>query len=363
MGWTTLTAKRNRAVLTALIWLTLLCGGSLGAVAETRLFSVTDFAFEDGSVLPDVHIAYETQGTLSPAHDNAIVLVPGAVSGRHVFDPLIGPGKLFDTGRYFVISLDPLGGGESTSPADGMGQEFPRYTVRDMMALQQALVTHGLGIARVRAVVGLSMGSFVALEWGIHHPETIGGLVLLAASPKADPAFRLTVDLITGSVALDPEWQGGHYSHKPVEGLRHAGMLFYPWVVSSAYIDRVGSQDVQREVEASAAAYAKWDANALMLRMAAYHAHDVSAPYGGDMKAALARIAAPTLIFSCGSDRLVGVAGAQRIRDGVAHVKYQEIASDLGHRAMRAAPDTPEGVTIARSIRDFLASLGGEIGN
>src|ERR1700761_5713202 len=176
-----------RAVLTGFALLCLVPAG--GVAAATQLFTVTDFAFEDGSVLPDMHIAYETQGTLSPARDNAILLIPGAVADRHVFDPLIGPGKLFDTDKYFVIAADPLGGGESTSPADGMGQEFPRYTIRDMMEAEQPLVTRGLGIAKLRALVGSSMGSFVALEWAIHHPDTTAALILLGPSSRADAAF------------------------------------------------------------------------------------------------------------------------------------------------------------------------------
>ena len=339
-----------------------LCGGA-PALAATQLFTVTDFPFEDGSALPDMHIAYETEGTLSPSRDNAILLVPGAVADRHMFDALVGPGRLFDTNKYFVIAADPLGGGESTSPADGMGQEFPRYTVRDMMEAEQQLVTRGLGIPRLYALVGSSMGSFVALEWGIHHPESVGALVLLAPTPKADPEFRLTIDLIGATVALDPEWQGGHYAHNPVEGLRHAGMLFYPWVVSSAYIDRTPSPDVPRELEASARAYAVWDANALMLRLGAYRAHDVAVPYDGNLQAALSHITAPSLIFACGTDRLVGSEGARQIRDGVAHASYVEVTSDLGHRAMRAIPGTPEGEQIGRQIRAFLKVLGGGVSN
>jgi homoserine O-acetyltransferase len=347
----------------AFVGLILVMYGTAPAFATTQLFTMTDFSFEDGSVLPDMHIAYGTQGTLSPTRDNAILLVPGAVADRHVFDPLVGPGKLFDTNKYFVITADPLGGGESTSPADGMGQEFPRYTVRDMMGAAQQLVTQGLGIPRLRALVGSSMGAFVALEWGIHHPESVGALVLLAPSPKADPEFRLIIDLIGGTVALDPEWRGGHYTHNPVEGLRHAGMLFYPWVVSRAYIDRNPSPDVPRELEASAKAYAEWDANSLMLRLGAYRAHDVALPYNGDLQAALARVTAPTLILACTGDRLVGAEGARRIRDGIARASYVELNSDLGHRALRAVPGTPEGEQIARQIRAFLAGLAGGVSN
>ncbi|HEX3860272.1 MAG TPA: alpha/beta fold hydrolase [Stellaceae bacterium] len=325
------------------------------AVAS-QSYTLFDFPFESGAALPDLRITYDTQGTLAPGYDNAILLMPGAVGDRHVFDALIGPGKPFDTDRYFVITADLLGGGESASPADGLGQDFPRYTIRDMMEAQQAFISRGLGITRLRALVGMSMGSFVALEWGIHHPEALRGLILLGPSPKADAGFRLTVDLISGTIALDPEWQGGRYQHNPVEGLRHAGMLFYPWTVSAAYLNRTPPRDLAVQVENAARAFAAWDANSLVLRYAAYRAHDVAAPYGGDMKAALARITAPTLLLADPTDRLVQVDGARRIRDAIQHPTYVEIESDLGHRALRAMAGTPEGDAIGQHIRDFLAA-------
>ncbi len=343
------------------VFLSAFCAAVPAAASET--FNLPDFAFEDGSVLPDLRIAYDTQGTLSPARDNAILLMPGATGDRHAFDALVGPGKMFDTDRYFVIAIDPVGGGQSASPADGMGQDFPRYTIRDMMEAQQALVSRGLGIARLRALVGLSMGSFVALEWGIHHPESVASLILLAPSPKADAGFRLTIDLISTVIALDPEWQGGRYAHNPVEGLRHAGMLMYPWVVSTTYLERSSARDLAKDLDDSAKTFGSWDANALVLRFAAYRAHDVAAPFEGDMRAALARVAAPTLVLANASDRLVGVDGARRVRDGIRQATYAEIASDLGHRAVRALPGTPEGNFIDRQIRGFLATLMNRAGN
>jgi homoserine O-acetyltransferase len=325
--------------------------------ATAQLHTLLDFAFEDGSVLPDLRIAFDTHGTLSPAKDNAILLMPGAITDRHAFDPLIGPGKMFDTQRYFVITIDPVGGGESSSPADGLGQDFPRYTIRDMMEAQHALVSKGLGIARLRALVGMSMGSFVALEWGIHYPLSAASLILLAPSPKSDAGFRLTIDLISATIALDPEWQGGHYARNPVEGLRHAGMLFYPWAVSTSYLERIAPREIARELEAAARAFAAWDANSLVLRFAAYRGHDVAAPYEGDMKAALARVTVPTLLLASASDRLVSRDGARRIQRGIPHPTYGEILSDLGHRAVRAMPGTPEGDFIEHQVRLFLATV------
>ena len=346
-------------VLFAVVLVACLAVYGAGATYATQLSSVLDFQFEDGSILPDVHIAYETHGTLSPARDNAIILIPGAIGDRHTFDPAIGPGKTFDTDKYFVITVDPIGGGESSSPAEGMGQDFPRYTIRDMMATLYALVSRELGLSRLHAVGGLSMGSFIALEWAIHHPAMVDNLVLLAPSPKSDAGFQLIIDLVNTVIALDPEWQGGRYAHNPVEGLRHAGMLFYPWLVSAGYLDRIAPTELAKQVEDNARAFAEWDANALVLRYAAYRGHDVSAPYDENMTAALKQVVAPTLVIASASDRLVGIEGARRIADAVKHSHYAEIPTDLGHRAMRAPPGSAEFNFIDRQIRQFLAGPHG----
>jgi homoserine O-acetyltransferase len=327
------------------------------AQAEPQTFLLYDFEFENGSVLPELRVAYETQGKLNAGRDNAILLVHGTMGDRHAFDSAIGPGKTFDTEKNFVITVDAIGGGDSSSPKDGLGQDFPRYTIRDMMAAQHALVSRGLELSTLRAVGGSSMGSFVSLEWGIHHPEMVRSLILLVPSPKAEANFQLTIDLMTSVIALDPEWQGGRYTHNPVEGLRLAGMLCYPWLVSAPYLDRVPAKRLAKEVEEIARSFGNWDANSLVLRYAASRAHDVSAPFGGDMTTALAQITAPTLILPSVSDRLLGLDGAGRIRDGVKQASYAEIPSDLGHRAARPAGGTPEGDFIDRQIRAFLAKV------
>lgn len=333
-----------------------LCSAS-AVHAEMQTFLAYDFEFEDGAVVPELRVAYETHGTLNAGHDNAILLVHGTSGNRQSFDAMIGPGKTFDTDKNFVITVDAIGGGGSSSPKDGLGQDFPRYTIRDMMRAQHALVTRGLELTRLRAVGGSSMGSFVSLEWGIHHPEMVRSLILLVPSPKAEPTFQLTVDLMTSVIALDPEWEGGRYTHNPIEGLRLAGMLYYPWVVSAPYIDRLSARQRAKDQEESARSFANWDANSLILRYAASRAHDVSAPFGGDMSAALAQITAPTLILPSASDRLLGLDGPRRIRDGVKQASYAEIPSDLGHRAARTAPGTPEGDFVDRKIREFLAQV------
>jgi homoserine O-acetyltransferase len=202
------------------------------------------------------------------------------------------------------------------------------------------------------------MGAAVALEWGVHHPEMVGQLVLLAPSAKSDRGLQLTVDLINSTIALDPEWQGGRYERNPIEGLRHAGMLVYPWLVSEPYLNRLSAKELAAQLESTARAFAAWDANALVLRYAAYRGHDVASPFAGDMKAALSHVTAPTLLVASASDRLVGTDDARRMQDGISRAVYAEIDTDLGHRALRAPPGTPEGEFVARQIRSFLAAPG-----
>jgi homoserine O-acetyltransferase len=328
-----------------------------GARAEPQTFLIYDFTFENGAVLPELRVAYEARGKLSARRDNAILLVHGTSGDRHAFDPLIGPGKTFDTDKNFVVTVDAIGGGDSSSPKDALGQDFPRYTIRDMMAAQHTFITRGLELSTLRAVGGSSMGSFVSLEWGIHHPEMVRSLILLAPSPKAEPNFQMTIDLMTSVIALDSEWQGGRYAHNPVEGLRLAGMLYYPWVVTAPYLDRLPAKRLAKDIEESARSFANWDANSLVLRYAASRAHDVSAPFGGDMRTALAQITAPTLVLPSATDRLLGLDGARRIRDGVKQASYAEIPSDLGHRAARPIPGSPETDFIDQQIRTFLARI------
>jgi homoserine O-acetyltransferase len=338
-----------------------LCTAAAGAQAETQIFSIYNFALEDGTILPELRIAYDTRGMLSPARDNAVVLLHDLFADRNAFDDLVGPGKTFDTNKYFVITADALGGGESSSPVEGQGQDFPRYTIRDMMTAEYALVTQALGLSRLYALVGRSMGGFTALEWSIQHPESVRSLVLLAPSPKSEGNFQVVIDQMVSAIALDPEWDGGHYAHNPVEGLRHAGMIYYPWALSSTYLDRLPARERAKEIDATADSFAQWDANSLVLRLAACRAHDVSVPFDDNLDTALTRAKMPVLLLPSATDRFIGVAGARRLRAGLVHPVYAEIPSDLGQRATTAPPDAPEGIFIDRAIRNFLAAPTGRV--
>ncbi len=284
------------------------------------------------------------------------MLLHDALEDHHAFDSLIGPGKTFDTNRYFIIAVDAIGGGESSAPSDGAGQDFPRYTIGDMMAAEYALVSRGLGLTRLRAVVGRSMGAFIALEWAAQHSEMAQAVVLVAPAPRSDANLQVVIDALVSAVALDPVWEGGRYKSNPIEGLRHAGAVYFPWAVSTAYLDRLTPEAIAQESEATAQRFAQWDANGLVLRLAACRGYDAAAQSGGDLRATLAPVTMPVLLLASASDRLIGLAGTQRLRTVLAHAKYVEIPTERGHTAVASPPGTAEGDFVDRAIRDFLAA-------
>jgi len=203
-------------------------------------------ALELGGTLPDVTVAYETWGRLAPDASNA-VLVCHAISGdshaaRHDaadvpgwWDLCIGPGRPIDTERWFVVCANVLGscrgttGPNTLNPATGRpwGADFPAVTVRDMVEVQARLIDH-LGIRRLHAVVGGSLGGFQALVWATRHPSRVGACAPIATSPRLT-AQALAFDVVGRNAILrDPNFRSGQYYDAPAGpdvGLALARML------------------------------------------------------------------------------------------------------------------------------------------
>src|SRR5438876_6365193 len=151
---------------------------ALPALANTptqpphQSYKIGDLTLEGGEVIRDFSISYVTHGTLNAKKSNAILMVTAISGNHHRLDFLIGPGKALDTNKYFVVATDAIGNGLTTSPSTSTAQprmSFPKFLIRDMVTSQQKLMEH-LGIKRVLAVVGPSMGGMQALQWGVSHP-------------------------------------------------------------------------------------------------------------------------------------------------------------------------------------------------
>ena len=215
-------------------------------VTRTETVSLPGLRTQSGFTFEQVDVAYQTLGTLSPARDNAILICPALTGDAHVagtdphtgrpgwWDYHVGPGKAIDPGKFFVICASVLGGcGGTTGPASlrpgagkPYGMDFPPVTVRDMVAVQIKLLDH-LGIPKLFAAIGGSMGGMQALALSVDHPERVRVCIPIATciSPTAmQIAFN---EIGRHAILNDPDWNGGNYSasRRPVHGLAVARMV------------------------------------------------------------------------------------------------------------------------------------------
>ncbi len=226
-----------------------LAAGSVGSVETQYLDLPRPVTLDCGRELHPVRVAYETYGTLSLARDNVILvchalsgdahaagvaLIPPVESTRDGFaaedrdgvrakglgwwDGMIGPGKAFDTRRFFVVSTNLLGGCRGTTgpssidPASGRpyGSDFPVITVADMVRTERAFLD-ALGIERLAAVAGGSLGGMQALEWAILYPDQVDAIVPIASTHALQPQGMAWNAIARESILRDPGWQHGHY--------------------------------------------------------------------------------------------------------------------------------------------------------
>jgi len=199
-----------------------------------------------GETISPVEVAYETYGTLNPARSNAVLILHALTGDAHAagisketgkpgwWDNSIGPGKAFDTDKYFVICSNVLGGCRGTTgpsslnPATGKpyALSFPVITIADMVRLQKKLVDH-LGIGRLLAVAGGSMGGMQALEWAAAYPESVAAAIPIATTWRHSAQQIAFNEVGRQAIMADPDWNEGNYydARPPARGLAVARMV------------------------------------------------------------------------------------------------------------------------------------------
>ena len=359
-----------------------------------RFVDIGDLALEVGGVLPGVRLAYETWGSLSPARDNAVLVLHALTGDSHVagpagpghptpgwWDGLVGPGRPLDTDRWFVVVPNVLGGCQgSTGPAspanDGRpwGSRFPFITVRDQVAAEVRLAD-ALGIDAWALVIGGSMGGMRVLEWGVSEPDRVRRLFVLAAAAAA------TADQIgwcaaqLAAIRTDANFRGGDYydaetGQGPSAGMGVARRIAHATYRSAYEFDvRFGRQPQPGEeplggggryaVESYLDHHAdklvrRFDANSYVALTEAMNSHDVGRGRGG-VAAALSRVRATTVVAAIDSDRLYPVRLSEEIVAGLGRdTPLEIIESPYGHDAFLV-----ETAAVGSLVRDLLA---GDVG-
>jgi len=333
-----------------------------------------------GGSFGPVTLAYETWGTLNRAGDNAILLTHALTGNAHAHDveqpddpraawwnPLIGPGKPFDTDRYFVICSNVLGGCAGSSgpvsldPATGRpyGLRFPLVTIRDMVNAQRALIEH-LGVRQLAMVAGGSVGGQQALEWAVTYPELVRKVVVVAATAALTAQAIAFNEVQRQAIMADLRWQRGDYEpgQGPDAGLAIARMLsmityqseevmetrfarqparFANEQAPSGYTAFGGPFDVENYLYHQGEALVKrFDANSYLYLSRAMDLYDVSAGYSS-LEAALRRIQSQALFIGVRSDFLFPAARVRQLAEQVSQVggraAYVELDSPHGHDA------------------------------
>jgi homoserine O-acetyltransferase len=193
-------------------------------------FVMRDFRFDDGETIPELRIHYVTLG----ANNRPAVLILHGTTGNgagflspNFAGELFGPGQPLDTATHFIILPDGIGTGHSSKPSDGLHAKFPHYGYGDMVRAQHRLVTEGLGVRRLRLVMGTSMGAMQTWMWGEMYPDAMDALMPLASIPtQIAGRNRMMREIIADDIRGDPDWKNGEYTQQP-RGLRAAlSMLF-----------------------------------------------------------------------------------------------------------------------------------------
>jgi homoserine O-acetyltransferase/O-succinyltransferase len=210
---------------------------------------------------------------------------------------LFGAGQPLDASKYFIVLPDAIGHGKSTKPSDGLRAKFPTYNSEDIVAAQYRLATEGLGLRRVRLILGFSMGGMHAWLWGIRYPEFMDALVPMASQPTAMAGRNWMMRrLILDSIRNDPEWDNGNYTTQP-RSARFA-TIFYGVAMNGGTLQyqklAPTREDADKLLDGRLAAPFPGDANDLMYQV------DSSRDY--DPSPGLERIQAAVLAINSADD-------------------------------------------------------------
>jgi homoserine O-acetyltransferase/O-succinyltransferase len=203
----------------------ILCPAADFPAAVEGDYTVRNFRFHTGDVLPELRLHYYTIGKPSP--DVILVMHGTGGSGRgfssqNFGGELFGPGQPLDATRFFIVMPDGIGHGKSSKPSDGMRMKFPHYNYDDMVRADYLLLTEHLGVKHLRLAMGTSMGAMHCWVWGEMYPDFMDALMPLASAPvEIGGRNRLLRDMIMDAIRSDPEWKNGDYEKAP-RGIRAA---------------------------------------------------------------------------------------------------------------------------------------------
>lgn len=334
-------------------------------MADHQTFRIPGFRLEDGTVLAEFVLAYDTAGTLHPDGRNAVVYCSHFGSTHEQCKFLLGPGEPLDPSHHFVLFTNLSGNGLTSSPSNTPpphdGPRFPTVTIRDNVRAQRMLAEH-LGVRSVALVLGHSMGALQAFEWASGNPDMVRAALPFCGAARVSEHNSAFLQAMQAILRLDPAYSGGDYITQPVEGLKTVGRAWAPWAPTHGfYRDQayrtLGFPTFQAFLtDYWETTFGNFDANNLMSQIATWLEADIgSNPDHADFDAALAAIRARTIVMPSATDAYFpqedGTFEASHIPDGTC----RPIPSTWGHWAGSGRNPT-DAAFIGEAVRDLLSA-------
>ncbi|MFT3802077.1 MAG: alpha/beta fold hydrolase [Burkholderiaceae bacterium] len=308
------------------------------------LISIGALELEEGGTLPDCKLAVATHGTLNAAKDNAI-LVPTWYSGtsKIMEQVYIGAGRALDPGKYFIIVVNQIGNGLSTSPSNAggaiAGPAFPKVRIGDDVRAQHKLLTEKFGIRSLALVTGGSMGAQQTYEWAVRYPEFVKRAAPVAGTARNTEFDFLLAETLAEAITSDPGFAEGRYGSAAdvAAGLkRHAkGWTVTGWSTDFFRAGKhkaMGFDSLPAFVDNFMTGYfAPMDPNNLLAMAWKWERGDVSRHTGGDLAAALGRIKAKTYVLPISHDMLFPPGDCEIEQKLIPGSEFRPLASIDGH--------------------------------
>ncbi|QDO87488.1 alpha/beta fold hydrolase [Ornithinimicrobium ciconiae] len=335
-----------------------------------ELHSLGRFELEDGGVIPDLQLAVATYGQLNEAKDN-VILIPTWFSGTHQTWELvyIGPGRALDPEKYFIIVVNQIGNGLSTSPHNTDGpiamSQFPNVRIGDDVRAQEQLLREVFGIEQLALVVGGSMGAQQTWEWAVRFPDKVLRAAPIAGTAQNTPHDFLFTQTLVDAITSDPGFNGGDYaSHADVvDGLsRHADI----WAVMGLSTefwrtefwrgieipDVTWDTAVEFKDRFLRSVFTALDPNSLLVQAWKWQRGDVARNTDGDLAAALGRITATMFVMPIDEDMFFPPRDCAAECEQVSGAQLRPLHSVAGHFGLFGfEPDYLESVdTILREL-------------
>ena len=333
---------------------------------DHKIFELGTFVLQRGLTIPNAKLAYQTYGTLAADKGN-VILYPTSYGAHHTdVDWLIGPGRILDPSRHFIIIPNQLGNGLSSSPSNlaepfGRGRN-PVFTHWDNVQAQKRLLDEVFGIEKLPLVYGWSMGGQQALHWGALFPDRVERIVALCTSARTSPHNKVFLEGIRATLTADPAWRDGYFAEKPMRGLRAFARVYAGWAQSQTFY----RQELWRNMGFTSLEdflVRGWEGNFLrragedLLSMVeTWRQSDISdnTVFNGDLGKALGAISARSLIMPSTTDLYFTAEDSEIETRQMPNAEFRPIKSVWGHRAGNPIMNPVDEAFIKAAVEDVL---------